>query len=136
MNRIEEAFKNKPIFIPYFPVGYPDLATSIDVTMVAIPADVVTALGAPYIPATIPAGTYNGQTADVPTVAVVNFLVTHEGVSEETVYQMTKQLFENLPELEAAHKAAASIKLEKALGGMPVPLHPGAERYYKEKGLM
>ena len=113
-----------------------DLATSIDITMVAVPADVVTALGAPYIPATIPAGTYNGQTADVPTVAVVNFLVTHEGVSEETVYQMTKQLFENLPELEAAHKAAASIKLEKALGGMPVPLHPGAERYYKEKGLM
>ncbi len=96
----------------------------------------MTALGAPYIAATIPAGTYNGQEADVPTVAVVNFLVTHEGVSEETVYQMTKQLFENLPELEAAHKAAASIKLDNALDGMPVPLHPGAERYYKEKGLM
>ena len=72
----------------------------------------------------------------MPTVAVVNFLVTHEDVSEETAYQMTKLLFENLPELEASHKAAAQIKLENALTGMPIPLHPGAERYYKEKGLM
>ena len=54
----------------------------------------------------------------------------------EDRYQMTKQLFENLPEMEAAHKAAAQIKLENALTGMPVPLHPGAERYYKEKGML
>jgi uncharacterized protein len=113
-----------------------DLATSIDVTMVAVPADVVAKLGAPYVAATIPAGTYQGQEADVPTVAVVNFLVTHEDVSEETAYQMTKLLFENLPELEAAHKAAAQIKLENALNGMPIPLHPGAERYYREMGMM
>ncbi len=113
-----------------------DLSNSIDVNMVAVPAEVVEKLGAPYVPATIPAGTYEGQAEDVPTVAVVNFLVTHEDVSEETAYQMTKQLFENLPELEAAHAAAKAIKLDSALGGMPVPLHPGAERYYKEKGLM
>ena len=49
---------------------------------------------------------------------------------------MTKLLFENLPELEAAHAAAKQIKLDSALQGMPLPLHPGAERYYKEKGLM
>ena len=113
-----------------------DLSTSIAVQMVEVPADVVATLGAPYIDATIPAGTYDGQDADVQTVAVVNFLVTREGVSDETAYQMTKLLFENLPELEAAHKAAAQIKLENALNGMPIPLHPGAERYYKEKGLM
>ncbi|PKP74522.1 MAG: C4-dicarboxylate ABC transporter [Alphaproteobacteria bacterium HGW-Alphaproteobacteria-6] len=113
-----------------------DLSTSIDVNMVAIPPEVVEALGAPYIAATIPAGTYQGQEADVPTVAVVNFLVTHEDVSEETAYQMTRLLFENLATLEAAHKAAAQIKLENALSGMPIPLHPGAERYYREAGLM
>jgi TRAP transporter TAXI family solute receptor len=113
-----------------------DLATSLPITMVAVPADVVEKLGAPYIAATIPAGTYQGQEADVPTVAVVNFLVTHSDVSDETAYQMTKLLFENLPELEAAHAAAKRIKLENALAGMPVPLHPGAERYYKEKGMM
>ncbi|SSC65054.1 TAXI family TRAP transporter solute-binding subunit [Ciceribacter selenitireducens] len=113
-----------------------DLATSVEIQMVAVPEDVVTKLGAPYVAATIPAGTYQGQDADVPTVAVVNFLITHSEVSDETAYQMTKQLFENLPEMEAAHKAAAQIKLENALTGMPVPLHPGAERYYKEKGML
>jgi TRAP transporter TAXI family solute receptor len=113
-----------------------DLSTSVDITMVAVPAETVEAIGAPYIAATIPAGTYDGQDADVATTAVVNFLVTHEGVSDETVYQMTKLLFENLPALEAAHAAAKQIKLENALTGMPLPLHPGAERYYQEKGLM
>lgn len=113
-----------------------DLSTSIEVELVSVPAEVVEALGAPYIPETIPAETYEGQTADVETVAVVNFLITHSDVSDETAYQMTKLLFDNLPELEAAHKAAASIKLENALKGMPVPLHPGAERFYKEKGML
>lgn len=116
--------------------SFKDLATSVDVQMVAVPEEIAGRLGAPYIAATVPAGTYQGQDADVPTVAVVNFLVTHSDVSDETAYQMTKQLFENLPEMEAAHKAAAQIKLENALKGMPVPLHPGAERYYKEKGLL
>lgn len=113
-----------------------DLASSIPVQVVAVPGDLVAKLGAPYIAATIPANTYNGQTEDVATVAVINFAVTHSDVSEETVYQMTKQMFENLPDMVAAHKAASAISLEKALEGMPVPLHPGAARYYKEKGLM
>ncbi|MCR8725706.1 TAXI family TRAP transporter solute-binding subunit [Frigidibacter sp. ROC022] len=112
-----------------------DLSSSMDVVIVSVPAEVVEKLGAPYIAATIPAGTYEGQTEDVSTVAVVNFLVTHSDVSDEIAYQMTKLLFENLPELEAAHKAATQIKLENALNGMPIPLHPGAEKYYKEMGM-
>lgn len=113
-----------------------DLATSLPISIVAIPPDIVTKLGSPYVAVTIPANTYPGQTADVPTAAVVNFLVTHDGVPEETVYQMTKQMFENLDQMVAAHKAASAIKLEEATAGMPVPLHPGAARYYKEKGLI
>jgi len=62
--------------------------------------------------------------------------VTHEDVSEETAYQMTKLLFENLEALVASHSAAAAISLGSALDGMPIPLHPGAERFYKEQGLM
>ena len=116
--------------------SFKDLATSVDVQMVSVPADIAAKLGAPYIAATVPAGTYQGQDADIPTVAVVNFLVTHSEVSDETAYQMTKQLFENLPTMVAAHKAAAQIRIEDAVKGMPVPLHPGAERYYKEKGLL
>jgi TRAP transporter TAXI family solute receptor len=113
-----------------------DLAASVPISVVAVPPEIVETLGAPYVAATIPAGTYEGQAADVPTAAVINFLVTHDGVSEETAYQMTKLLFENLPALEAAHVAAKAISLDGALTGMPIPLHPGAERFYKEKGLM
>ncbi|MDA3889296.1 MAG: TAXI family TRAP transporter solute-binding subunit [Allgaiera sp.] len=113
-----------------------DLSTSVAITVVAVPAEVTAKLGAPYIAATIPAGTYDGQDVDVPTVAVVNFLVTRKGVSDETAYEMTKLLFDNLGTLEASHKAAAQIKLANAIKGMPLPLHPGAEKFYKEKGLI
>ncbi len=114
-----------------------DLATSVKIVVVPIPADVIAKVGdAAYQPATIPANTYDGQTADVPTAAVANFLVTHSGVSDELAYAMTKAMYENLDTLYAAHNAAKVIKLENAAKGMPIPLHPGAERYYKEKGVL
>lgn len=113
-----------------------DLAASVDITVVEIPAEVVEKVGAPYIAGTIPAGTYNGQGADVQTAAVVNFLVTRADVSDDLAYAMTKTIYENLDQLAAAHSAAKAIKLEDALSGMPVPLHPGAERFFKEKGLV
>ncbi len=113
-----------------------DLSTSLPINVVAVPAADVEKIGSPYITATIPAGTYEGQTEDVPTAAVGNFLITHDGVSDETAYQMTKLLFEHLDQLVAAHAAAKAIDSAKALEGMPIPLHPGAERYYKEKGLL
>ncbi|MGV8989015.1 MAG: TAXI family TRAP transporter solute-binding subunit [Cypionkella sp.] len=113
-----------------------DLSSSMDVTIVSVPAEIATKLGAPYIAGTIPAGTYTGQAEDVATVAVGNFLVTREGVSDETAYQMAKLLFDHLPDLVAAHKAAGAISLDHALDGMPIPLHPGAEKFYKEQGLI
>jgi TRAP transporter TAXI family solute receptor len=112
-----------------------DLATSVDIVVVEIPATVVDKVGSPYVKATIPANTYGGQTAPVQTAAIVNYLVTHSDVKDETVYQMTKAIYESLPDLAAAHAAAKDIKLESALSGMPVPMHPGAERYLKEKGI-
>ena len=113
-----------------------DLSTSLPINVVAVPAETVEKIGAPYIAVTIPAGTYDGQVEDVATAAVGNMLITHADVSDEIAYQMTKQLFENLDKLTAAHAAAKAIKLDGALTGMPVPLHPGAERYYKEKGMI
>ncbi|AXC49628.1 C4-dicarboxylate ABC transporter [Paracoccus suum] len=113
-----------------------DLATSVPITVVAVPEDVVTKLGAPYQATTIPAGTYQGQDAEVPGVAVQNFLITHEGVPEEEVYQMTKLMYEHLDGLRAAHSAAQAIDPAKALEGMPLPLHPGAEKYYREAGIL
>jgi uncharacterized protein len=113
-----------------------DLAASQAITVVEIPPDLVKKIGAPYVSLTIPAKTYPGQDADVKTAGVGNFLVTRADLSDEEVYQMTKQLFENLPDLVAAHSAAKAIVLKEALDGMPVPLHPGAERYYKEAGAL
>jgi TRAP transporter TAXI family solute receptor len=113
-----------------------DLASSVPITVVEVPADVVTKAGAPYLAATIPSGTYDGQAADVPTAAVVNYLVTHADVSEEVVYAMTKATFENLQGLAAAHAAAKDMKLEGAAANPPAPLHPGAERYFKEAGAL
>jgi TRAP transporter TAXI family solute receptor len=114
-----------------------DLANGVDVVFVPVPPDVIAKVGdAAYIPGKIPASTYKGQGADTPTAAIQNFLVTHEGVSTETVYTMTRSMFENLDQLAAAHSAGKSVKLEKAAVGMPIPLHPGAEKFYREKGLI
>ena len=113
-----------------------DLATSVDIVVVEIPAAVVDKVGAPYVKATIPANTYGGQAAPVQTAAVVNYFVTHSDMKDETVYQMTKAIFESLPELAAGHAAAKDIKLENAMQGMPVPMHPGAEKFFKEKGVI
>jgi TRAP transporter TAXI family solute receptor len=114
-----------------------DLATSVDIVVVTIPADVIKKTNDPaYLPATIPANTYRGQTTDVQAAAVQNFLVTHEGVSNDIVYGMTKALWTNLDQLTAAHSAAKAIDIKNALAGMPIPLHPGAEKYYREVGAL
>ncbi|OGB01670.1 MAG: C4-dicarboxylate ABC transporter [Burkholderiales bacterium RIFCSPHIGHO2_12_FULL_61_11] len=114
-----------------------DLATSVKIIVVAVPADVVTKVGdAAYQPAIIPANTYAGQTTDIATAAIPNFLVTHSGVSDELAYQMAKTMYDNIDTLYAAHNAAKSIKRENALVGMAIPVHPGAARYYKEVGVM
>lgn len=114
-----------------------DLATTMPVTFVAIPAEVVEKIGNPaYQAGVIPAGTYDGQSADVPTVAITNILVTHSKVSDEVAYQMTKLMFDNLERVGTAHSAAKDIKLETATENLPIPLHPGAERFYKEAGVL
>ncbi|HYH23176.1 MAG TPA: TAXI family TRAP transporter solute-binding subunit [Azospirillum sp.] len=113
-----------------------DLAVSTDIVVVEVPAAVVARMGNPvYVGATIPGGTYPGQTAPVETVAVVNYLVTHAGVSDDTAYAMTKAIFENVGELAAAHSAARQISVDTAATPSPVPPHPGAARYFREKGL-
>src|SRR3982075_1196931 len=113
-----------------------DLSSSTDITVVSVPKEVVDKIGPPFVSVMIPANTYTGQDKDVPTAAVINYLVTSSAVSDDLAYQMTKLIFESLPELANAHVAGKEIKLESAATGSPVPLHPGAVRYYKEKGLM
>jgi uncharacterized protein len=113
-----------------------DLSTSTEITVVSVPKEVVDKIGPPFVSVMIPANTYTGQDKDVPTAAVINYLVTSSAVSDDLAYQMTKLIFDSLPELANAHAAGKEIKLDTAATGSPVPLHPGAIRYYREKGLM
>lgn len=112
-----------------------DLASAVPITVVEVPGAVVEKVGAPYVAVTIPAGTYTGQDADVATAGVVNFLVTRSDLSDDLVYGMTKGMFDHLPDMVAAHAAAKAISLDGAAKASPAPLHPGAARYYKEKGV-
>lgn len=89
-------------------------------------------LWTPYL---ISASAYPGLKNDVMTIAQPNFLAVRADIDEENVYLITKTLYENLPFLNAIHKATKAMSAEKALAGLPMPLHPGALRYYKEIGL-
>lgn len=110
-----------------------DLATAVKIVIVSVPADVIAKIGDPaYQAASIPANTYEGQDKAIPTVAIQNFLVTNSSVPNDVVYTMTKTMWENLDHLTSAHAAAKAMNRDNALKGMPLPLHPGAEKYYRE----
>jgi TRAP transporter TAXI family solute receptor len=114
-----------------------DLSSMMKLNFVPIPEDVVKKIGSSaYLSKPIPVGTYEGQDVEVPTAAVINILVTHDRVDDEVAYQMTKLIYDNLPRLVSAHSAAKDIRLEEATQSLPIPLHPGAERFYREQGLM
>lgn len=83
----------------------------------------------------IPADTYPGQDASINTISQPNILVVNADVPEEHVYQITKAMFENLPFLNNIHPATRDMAVEKALDGLPMPLHPGAVRYFQEQGM-
>ena len=83
----------------------------------------------------IPAETYPGQKKDINTIAQPNFLGVRADVDEDAVYQITKTVYENLPFLNAIHGATKAMAIEKAIAGLPMPLHPGAAKYYQEVGI-
>lgn len=89
-----------------------------------------------YVKGAIPAKTYPGQTADVPIAVVWNLLICHEKMKGDIAYDIVKTIFDYKPELIAVHGEAKNIMLEpQAAGGSPIPFHPGAIRYFTEKGL-
>lgn len=88
-----------------------------------------------WTPYEIPAGTYPGQNEVINTIAQPNILTVREDVSEYDVYQITKTIYANLPFLNNIHPATKAMALEKAIAGLPMPLHPGAARFYREQGL-
>jgi uncharacterized protein len=103
-------------------------------------ADLVPAMnkkyGNLYVQDSIPKDTYPGMTADNKQATVMNILVANASLSDQTVYNIVKTLFDKRDDLVAAHKEAANIKLEsQKTAASPIPWHPGALKYYKEKGV-
>ena len=91
-----------------------------------------------YVPSLIPAGTYEAVDYDVPTVAVNGLLVTSADQPDDFIYEVTKALWNDNSRklLDNGHAKGKVIRLETALKGVLTPLHPGAERFYKEQGMI
>ncbi|MFQ5657512.1 MAG: TAXI family TRAP transporter solute-binding subunit [Candidatus Methylomirabilales bacterium] len=126
----------------FYTVGNPwkdgqKLANRVKIRMVPIDAPGIKEFVADkpyYVITAIPGGMYNGVDKDVPTYAVKATLITSEKESEETVYNLVKTVFDNLDGFRKMHPAFASVQPQDMLKGLGAPLHPGALRYYKEKG--
>ncbi|MFY0666039.1 MAG: TAXI family TRAP transporter solute-binding subunit [Natronospirillum sp.] len=90
-----------------------------------------------YAPATVPGGMYRGNADPVETFGVAATLVTSASTSDEAVYQLVKGVFDNLEAFRNLHPALSGLTREGMIGaGLSAPFHPGAERYYREIGLM
>lgn len=117
-----------------------DLANTPGVSWALLPTDdVLAALQAAhgpglYAPVVIPKAAYTGLAADVPVVGVANILAVHAGMSDRLAYDITRLLFEHQAELVAVHAEAKNLSLATAVAGSPAAIHPGALRYYRERG--
>ncbi|WP_045214729.1 TAXI family TRAP transporter solute-binding subunit [Desulfonatronovibrio magnus] len=128
----------------FYTIGNPSAAieepaTSVDINMVHINSPGIKEMVAErpyYIMTSIPGGTYRGIDEDIETYAVTATVVTNENVPDQVVYDMVKTVFENLDELKGSHAAFRNLNVEEMLQGLSAPLHPGAEKYYKEQGWM
>jgi hypothetical protein len=89
-----------------------------------------------YVEDVIPKTTYSGMQADNKQATVMNILVAHENMSEQTAYNIVKTIFDKRDDMIAVHKEAENFKLEnQKTAATPVPFHPGALKYFKERGV-
>ena len=141
-----DALKDEKIDAFFCVAGIPttaitDLAMSNEITVVPVDDETFPKLSEQYgfyTQQVIPADTYNGMTEDVKTVAVMATYIVDNDLSEETVYQITKAIFENKDTIAAAHAKGAELDSAKAVEGIPVevPFHAGAAKYFKEIGVL
>ena len=90
-----------------------------------------------YSKISIPKGTYKNNDKDIVTFGFINNLITHEKVSDEIVYNLVKSIFDNFPNFKKENPLFNNLKIQQMIkSGLSAPLHPGAIRYYKEKGWM
>ena len=133
--------KDKQVDAAFLTAGIPtaaiqDLSAQNDVYIVAIEGDIANTLKTDYKFFTdyvIPANTYKGQTEDVNTLTVKSMLCVSTEMSDELAYELTKQIYQNLDRVELAHNVGKFITLDTALEAMPVPVHPGAQKFFDEQ---
>ena len=99
-------------------------------------ADAICAKYGFYTKTTIPSGTYKGTDEDTEALSIKCTIAVNANLDEDTVYKMTKVLFENLEELGNAHAKGKEVTAAKAVTGCSVPFHPGAKKYFEEIGLI
>ena len=140
-----QALADNKIDAIVFTVGHPsgsiqEATTTVDSTLVSVTGAEVDALvgdNAYYSKATIPGGMYRGSDNDTETFGVRATFVSSASVSEDVVYQVVKAVFENFDDFKKLHPAFANLQKEEMVSAsLSAPLHPGAEKYYKEAGLM
>ena len=145
VNASVDALKDGKIDAFFWSGGLPtasllDLASTIGITAKLLANDeVLPKLQEQFTPGlyfrlVIPKGTYSGVDYDSGSVGVANALVVKDTMSDELAYELTKVLFDRQPDLAAIHPEAKKLKLETAVSGSPAPFHPGAIRYYEERG--
>lgn len=138
-----DSFKDGLIDAMFVTSGIPnssvqDIAVSKGIRVISIDDEVKTKLKEKYpfyVDETVPKNSYKGQKEDANTVAVLASLAVNSDLSEDFVYKLTQALFDNLDTLAEQNEKGKEIKAEKALEGITVPFHPGAEKYFKEKGI-
>ena len=138
-----DALKDGKIDAAFIVAGAPtpaiqELCTTSKAYLVPIDGDIAKKVmeASPfYATYKIPAGTYEGQTADVTTVTIKATLIVSANASEEDVYNITKAIFDNKEAITKAHAKGAELSLENATDGMTVPFHKGAAKYFAEKGI-
>jgi len=121
--------------------GITDLASTPGVKIKLIDhADLVPAMnrkyGDLYVQDVIPKDMYRGMDADNKQATVMNLLVAHQNMDEKTAYDIVKAVFDHKEELVRVHKEAENFKLEnQKQAASPIPWHPGAVKYFSEKGI-
>jgi len=116
-----------------------ELAFTAGLTLIPVDgeaADKICAKYGYYTKTTVPGGTYKGTDSDTGALAIMATLAVNAVLDEDTVYDMTKALFENLEDLGNGHAKGKEVSAQTAVTGVSVPFHPGAVKYYKELGLM
>ena len=115
-----------------------DLMQTTNAYLVPIDGDVAAQIMAScpyYTEYTVPAGTYNGQTEDVKTITVKATLIVSADLDDDTVYNITKAIFDNIEAISAEHAKGKELSIANATEGMTAPFHAGAARYFAEKGV-